>query len=90
MRACPSASSAVNINMAMCRIRSGCCAFAASGHTTAAPPSAASNSRRPMVTVMRRSRARFHLMIGRQPYVAFGNSTGDREMLEWTAAAVHT
>jgi haloacid dehalogenase-like hydrolase len=27
-----------------------------------------------------------HLMIGRRPYVAFGNSTGDREMLEYTGA----
>ena len=27
-----------------------------------------------------------HLMIGRQPNAAFGNSTGDREMLEYTAA----
>jgi phosphoserine phosphatase len=27
-----------------------------------------------------------HLMIGRRPYAAFGNSTGDREMLEYTAA----
>src|SRR5262245_26137012 len=27
-----------------------------------------------------------HLMIGRRPTAAFGNSTGDREMLEWTAA----
>jgi len=27
-----------------------------------------------------------HLLIGRRPYAAFGNSTGDREMLEWTAA----
>jgi phosphoglycolate phosphatase-like HAD superfamily hydrolase len=27
-----------------------------------------------------------HLMIGRRPHAAFGNSTGDREMLEWTAA----
>src|SRR5262249_34069797 len=34
------------------------CARAASGHAAAAPPSAASNSRRPMVTVMRPSRAR--------------------------------
>ena len=25
-----------------------------------------------------------HLMIGRRPYAAFGNSTGDRQMLEWT------
>jgi hypothetical protein len=25
-------------------------------------------------------------MIGRRPYAAFGNSTGDRQMLEWTAA----
>src|SRR5262249_33585268 len=34
------------------------CARAASGHATAAPPSAASNSRRRMVTVIRPSRAR--------------------------------
>jgi len=27
-----------------------------------------------------------HLMIGRRPYAAFGNSTGDREMLEYTHA----
>jgi hypothetical protein len=27
-----------------------------------------------------------HLMIGRRPYVAFGNSTGDRQMLEYTWA----
>jgi hypothetical protein len=27
-----------------------------------------------------------HLMIGRRPRAAFGNSTGDRQMLEWTAA----
>jgi hypothetical protein len=27
-----------------------------------------------------------HLMIGRQPYAAFGNSTGDRQMLEYTKA----
>jgi phosphoglycolate phosphatase-like HAD superfamily hydrolase len=27
-----------------------------------------------------------HLMIGRRPYAAFGNSTGDRQMLEWTSA----
>jgi phosphoglycolate phosphatase-like HAD superfamily hydrolase len=26
------------------------------------------------------------LFIGRRPYAAFGNSTGDREMLEWTGA----
>ena len=25
-------------------------------------------------------------MIGRRPYVAFGNSTGDRQMLEYTKA----
>src|SRR6516164_1706890 len=36
----------------------GCCARAASGHAAAAPPSATSNSRRPMVTVIRPSRAR--------------------------------
>jgi phosphoserine phosphatase len=28
-----------------------------------------------------------HLMIGRRPCAAFGNSAGDREMLEWTTAA---
>ena len=27
-----------------------------------------------------------HLMIGRRPYAAFGNSTGDRQMLEYTGA----
>jgi phosphoglycolate phosphatase-like HAD superfamily hydrolase len=27
-----------------------------------------------------------HIMIGRQPYLAFGNSTGDRQMLEYTKA----
>jgi phosphoglycolate phosphatase-like HAD superfamily hydrolase len=27
-----------------------------------------------------------NLMIGRRPYAAFGNSTGDRQMLEWTGA----
>ena len=27
-----------------------------------------------------------HLMIGRRPYAAFGNSVGDREMLEYTGA----
>jgi len=27
-----------------------------------------------------------HIMIGRRPRAAFGNSTGDREMLEWTGA----
>jgi hypothetical protein len=27
-----------------------------------------------------------HLMIGRRPCAAFGNSAGDREMLEWTGA----
>lgn len=27
-----------------------------------------------------------HLMIGRRPVAAFGNSTGDRQMLEYTAA----
>jgi phosphoglycolate phosphatase-like HAD superfamily hydrolase len=27
-----------------------------------------------------------HLMIGRRPYAAFGNSSGDQQMLEWTQA----
>jgi phosphoglycolate phosphatase-like HAD superfamily hydrolase len=31
-----------------------------------------------------------HLMIGRRPHAAFGNSTGDREMLEWTDAGAGT
>src|SRR5262249_108116 len=28
-----------------------------------------------------------HMMIGRRPYAAFGNSTGDQQMLEYTGAA---
>jgi hypothetical protein len=28
-----------------------------------------------------------HLMIGRRPYAAFGNSDGDRQMLEYTGQA---
>jgi phosphoglycolate phosphatase-like HAD superfamily hydrolase len=31
-----------------------------------------------------------HLMIGRRPYAAFGNSTGDRQMLEYTKAGDDT
>jgi hypothetical protein len=31
-----------------------------------------------------------HLMIGRRPYASFGNSAGDREMLEWTTAGTGT
>ncbi|HTI82808.1 MAG TPA: HAD family hydrolase, partial [Acetobacteraceae bacterium] len=31
-----------------------------------------------------------HLMIGRRPFFAFGNSTGDREMLEYTKAGAGT
>jgi hypothetical protein len=27
-----------------------------------------------------------HMMIGRRPYAAFGNSTGDQQMLEYTGA----
>src|SRR6266498_3585608 len=27
-----------------------------------------------------------HLMVGRRPYAAFGNSTGDQQMLEYTGA----
>ena len=42
----------------MRRMCSPCCARAASGYAKAAPPSAASNSRRPRVTVIRPSRAR--------------------------------
>jgi len=53
-----STPSLVDKSTPMRRIRSPCCARAASGHATAAPPSAASNPRRPMVTVIRPSRAR--------------------------------
>src|SRR5262249_17281400 len=42
----------------MVRSFPACCARAASGHAAAAPLNAASNSRRPMVTVIRPSRAR--------------------------------
>jgi phosphoglycolate phosphatase-like HAD superfamily hydrolase len=31
-----------------------------------------------------------HLMIGRRPYAAFGNSTGDQQMLEYTKAGAGT
>jgi hypothetical protein len=49
-----------------------CCARAASGHAAAALPSAASNSRRPMVTVIRPSRARcVKLMIPRHGCTVF-------------------
>ena len=59
IRACPSASVSGNDpSTPMRRVPSGCCAPAASGHATAAPPSATSNSRRPMVTIIRPSRAR--------------------------------
>ena len=51
IRACPSASVSGNDpSTPMRRVPSGCCAPAASGHATAAPPSATSNSRRAMVT----------------------------------------
>src|SRR5215471_5188352 len=54
-----SESSAVpGINTPTRRTRSPCCARAASGHAATPPPSATSNSRRPMVTVIRPSRAR--------------------------------
>ena len=46
------------ISTPTCRVRTTCCARAESGHAAAAPPSAASNSRLPMVTVIRPSRAR--------------------------------
>src|ERR1700748_1398096 len=44
--------------MPMRGILTDCCARAASGHAAAAPPSAASNCRRPIVTFIRPSRAR--------------------------------
>jgi phosphoglycolate phosphatase-like HAD superfamily hydrolase len=31
-----------------------------------------------------------HLMIGRRPYAAFGNTSGDRQMLEYTKAGIGT
>src|SRR5262245_1607267 len=37
------------------------------------------------MTIMR-ANPRGHLLIGRRPYAAFGNSTGDRKMLEYTVA----
>ena len=46
-RACPSGSSAaVVMSTPIRRIRSGCCALAASGHVTAAPLMSVTNSRR--------------------------------------------
>src|SRR5262249_36350761 len=46
LRACPSASSAARFTSTpIRRIRSPCCARAASGHTTAAPPSSVMKSR---------------------------------------------
>ena len=56
-------------------MRPDSCARAASGHAAAAPPSAASNSRRPMVTVIRPSRAR----------CVKGNDTTPRACLSLTA-----
>jgi hypothetical protein len=38
--------------MPICRMRSGCCARAASGHAIATPPSSVINSRRPMKKVI--------------------------------------
>jgi hydroxymethylpyrimidine pyrophosphatase-like HAD family hydrolase len=32
-------------------------------------------------------RANIHQVIGRRPVIAFGNSDGDFEMLEWTTSA---
>src|SRR5262249_48288541 len=58
-RDCASGSLATSpISTPIRRICLGCCARAASGHAAAVPPSATSNSRRPMVTVIRPSRAR--------------------------------
>src|SRR5262249_38998368 len=57
-RACASASFAVPINTKICRIRSGCCARAASGQAAAAPPSSVMNSRRFTQSPRRRGRGR--------------------------------
>ena len=46
------------MNTPMRRMRAAYCARAVTGQATAAPPNAASNSRRPMVTAIRPSRAR--------------------------------
>ena len=52
MRACPSGSSAAKfMSTPMRRIRSRCCARAASGHAAAAPPSSVMNSRRLMCSL---------------------------------------
>src|SRR5262245_46512440 len=64
----------------MRRIRSGCCARAMSGHAAAAPPpSATNNSRRPMVTVIRPSRARcVKATIPRHEHAVFTSKEGPK------------
>src|SRR6516162_8325380 len=64
----------------------------AGGHTAAAPPSAASNSRRPMVTVMRPSRARCvdgtiarHRRAGPNSAAPGANEAHAGHRLQWSA-----
>ena len=74
MRACASGSSAARfMSTPMRRIRSGCCARAASGHAAAAPPSSVMNSRRShsITSSARASSARRHVEAER---------LGDREI----------
>src|SRR6266536_2595644 len=60
-RICPSSPSASPMSTAMRRIRSGCCARAASGHAAAAPPSSVMKLRR----LIRSPRRRLHRQVGR-------------------------
>src|SRR5262245_4736085 len=73
------------------RLFPACCALAASGHA-AAPPSATSKSRRPMVTVMRPSSARVRkcndtTSRARCPNSAAPGAGGARRALAWRRAA---
>ena len=61
LRLCPSASSEARfMKIAMRRMRSGCCARAASGHVTAAPPRSVMNSRRFIVIPLVRGLGPYH------------------------------
>jgi tripartite-type tricarboxylate transporter receptor subunit TctC len=69
-RFCPSGSSAAkSINTPMRRMRSRCCACAASGHATTAPPSSVMNSRRRITqSPHQRGRAVPAIRRGRAPW----------------------
>jgi len=67
-----------------------CCARAASGHAAAAP-SATSSSRRPMVTVIRPSRARcVKTMISRHECAVFTRRAGARHSRCLSSGRTHT